>query len=619
MAKVVEFANPCRPGGVLDFQHLPKLVIKNTLHFEHNGERYEDTLRPHIHAKTHQEIRAIEGGSMFRETCLDGFVNTVYWQGFQFPSAMTCVVLLNAPNTTRHVKGKILEGRHSDIWWFNHDRHSLYSVLPAVPTQQSHWPPRDDEVYRNTRVGVARQVFPLMPAGVEELLPSGLLKELLFLRASNTMSEREHRILRYIRVPEKPPQRKMREVFVHDADENSWDVESDDSDVSETAYEDAWDVSEIGDEAFGLWRWVYCLGLSTPMLLRERYREESPSYIDFTEPIFGLVRLRDMGIDPKKQPSEILRECLDVLLDCCPPRWQDEAKRGVLICPVSKKLLVTAKTCHYILRAIPLSLRMALGMTNSSGIDFPCKWGVNMASGPGRQVVWRISADEVEVAAERKHQVKNTQHSRSVRDALNVGHVRDLTWADLKMFEVLGTPRETCSTEKENAQNFQHASDDKGALGAASEGLSFEIQKEASNVREAALEAVRVANESARREKERRKQAIVRPQKQESSKRRGTKCEQKNLRKTPAASTSMSAADSQPEATDASLRRIRASAIEAARRRATDEDLDELLRTPEKERSASDAFRSVGRNMKKALFKEKCLQNQRRLAELFGS
>ena len=81
----------------------------------------------------------------------------------------------------------------------------------------------------------------------------------------------------------------------------------------------------------------------------------------------------------------------------------------------------------------------------------------------------------------------------------------------------------------------------------------------------------------------------------------------------------MSAADSQPEATDASLRRIRASAIEAARRRATDEDLDELLRTPEKERSASDAFRSVGRNMKKALFKEKCLQNQRRLAELFGS
>ena len=81
----------------------------------------------------------------------------------------------------------------------------------------------------------------------------------------------------------------------------------------------------------------------------------------------------------------------------------------------------------------------------------------------------------------------------------------------------------------------------------------------------------------------------------------------------------MSAADSQPEEKDASLRRIRASAIEAARRRATDEDLDELLRTHEQERSASDAFRSVGRSMKKALFKEKRLQNQRRLAELFGS
>ena len=615
----MQFDTSYRPGEILDFRRLPKLVIKNTLHFEHKSERYEDTLRPHIHAKTHQEIRAIEGSSMFRETCLDGFINTVYWQGLQFPSAMTCVVLLNAPNTTRDVKGKILEGRHSDIWWFNHDRHSLYSVIPAVPMQQSRWPPRDDEVYRNSRVGVARQVFPLMPEGVVELLPNGLLKELLFLRASNTMSEREHRLLQYIRVPEKPPQRKTREVFVHDADENSWDVESDDSDVSETAYEDAWDVSEIGDDAFGLWRWVYCLGLSEPMLLRDRYREESPSYIDFTEPIFGLVRLRDMGIDPKKEPSEILRECLDVLLDCCPPRWQDEAKRGVLICPASKKLLVTAKTCHYILRAVPLSLRMALGMTDSSGIDFPCKWGVNMASGPGRQVVWRISADKVEVAAPRKHQVKNTQHSRSVRDALDVGHVKNLTWADLKMYELLGATRGARRDQREKTNAFQSAPDDKGTLCTASVDTFREERPEERNDHEAAAEAVRSANERARAEKERRKQTVVRPQKQESFKRRGRKEDPQKLPESPAEQTSTRTFDAPSEVKDASLRRIRATAIEAAKGRATDEDLDALLRASEQERCPADAFRSAGRRMKKALFKEQRLQNQRRLSELFGS
>jgi len=618
MAKAVEFADPPIPGAYLDFQRLPKLVIKDALYFEHRDERYEDTLRPHLFGKPHLEIRAIDGNSMFRETCLEAFVNTVYWSGLQWPVQMNCVVLLNAPNTTRTVDGRSVGGRHCDVWWFGHDRHSLYSVVPATQGFQSRWPPRDDDVYRGSPVGVARGVFPLVPAGVRELLPKSLLHEILASRSADHMSEREHRLLRYIHVPTEPPERSVRAMFIREGEEDterSWEVDSEDSGVSEADYEECWDLSEIGDDTRGLWRWVHCLGLAKPMLVRERYREESPSYLDFTEPLVNLVRLRDMGIDTKQEPCKILNECLDVILDCCPPLWKEEAKRGVIVCPISRKILVTGKSCHHILRAIPLSLRTVLGLTDSSGIDFPCKWGVNMASGPGRLVVWRTPDEKVEVAPPRKYQVKNTQHSRHVRDALGVGHVKSLTWADLKMYEVLGLARASRGEEGgEKGTPCRLPSEDKDARNArcaASSEASCEERSAESNERESsALEAVRVANECARMEKERRKQATVaRPRKYEASKRRGGKDERNKQ-----------CLEASAEKTEkaASVRKSPAPAVDVPSKcRATDEDLDALLQASEQGRAPAHMFRCVGRRMKKALLKEKRLESQRRVEELF--
>jgi len=621
---MVEFAEPPVPDLYLDFERLPKLIIKDTLWFEHRGETYEDTLRPHIHERSHLEIRAIDGGAIFRDTCVEDFVNTVYLIGLQWPVQTHCLVLLNAPNSTRTSDGsKVVGRRFCDIWWFSHDRHTLYSVMHTMPTLQSRWPPRDDDIYASSPVGVARGVFPLVPRYVCELMPRSLLKDLFVLRSTMNATESEHKLLQYIRVPIAPPVRSVRTVFVHESSSlHGWSLDSEESTVTDSDYEDLWDVSEAEDTYVGLWRWTYCFGISTPLLMRERYREEVPNYLDFTEPIVGLVRMRDMGLDPKMGPFKLLEHCLSIVLDCCPPEWQAEARTGVLICPSSRKILVTAKSCHCLLRAVPMSLRVILGLTHSSGVDFPCKWGVNIASGPGRLVMWTKSDDdaELEVAAPRKYPVKNTRFSRSVRDMVGTRDLQELTWADLKAYEVLvgRVPESPGSKSCEGKKNFEHVATDAEKVercGSSTPTTSTEESKHADSL----SEVIRMANERAKEEKDHRKQIAPRPRAHNAT--FPKRCS-RGMEKTAPASDEVFAKPVKGKSVpkekdgDAAFLRMRSPALDAARVKETDEDLDELLRGSNERRFPVNIVRAVGRKMKKAILNEKRLESRQRLMEL---
>jgi hypothetical protein len=623
MATSVRFAEIPVSGTHLDFDRLPKLVIADVLHFEHKGTFYEETLRPRLYGTSHLEIRAIDGTSMFREKCLESFVNTVFWLGLQWPPQACAAVLLNAPNTTRAAEGKRVGGRYCDVWWFADDRTTLYSVVPEAQHLQSRWPPRDDSVYTRSPVGVARRSFPLIPPGVCEVLPRSLLQELLVLRSSARITEREHHLLKYVCVPPEPPERSTRAVFMHDDETvavRCWDLEEEEMMASDGEYEESWDVEEVYEDEIGLWKWVHCLGMSKPILMRERYREESPCYLDFTEPIVSLVRMRDMGLDPKAEPGILLIQCLEVVLDCCPPLWREEALNGVIICPTLRKILVTAKSCHYLMRAVPLSLRMILGLTHSSGFDFPCKWGVNMPSGPGRRVTWRISEDETQVAGPRKYVVKNNRFTRSVRDVLNLGDVQRLTWADLKMYEMTGGARADVVTKEDSPKKtIERTPELAKTTGTLALEAPTESPMEAVGRQDSVSEAIRLANELARLEKERRKQATVaclQTQTRKFTKRRGRA--EDRTESVPDDLPSKTIEKNEERKVPPCLKRCAPSPF-TCKIKETDEDLDVLLRESEDRRCASETFRSVSKHMKKALEREKRLEARKRLSELFGA
>ena len=619
----MEFAESSNAGRYLDFERLPKLVIKGPLFFEHRGENFEDTLQPSFHVKSQLEIQAIDGGAMYREVCLEGFVNTAYWMGMQWPEPKQCLVLLNAPNTTRASDGTRVGGRFCDVWWFSHDRNTLYSVVPAASNLQTRWPPRDDDVYAACPVGIVRGAFPLVPKHVQELVPRKLLLELVSLRATAKITEKEHRLLRYICVPPTPPERSARLLFSGESlREFCNDADSDESELSESEYENIWDVAEVSEEERPcLWQWVHFLGLSKPLLMRERYREESPSLLDFTEPLQALVRLREFGLDPTEEPAKLLRQCLDVVLDCCPPRWQKEAKRGVLICPTSRKMLLTAKSCHYLLRAIPLPLRAVLGLTHSAGTDFPCKWGVNMTSGPGRLVTWRNAEQECDTSTPRRYIVKNTRFARNVRDALSLGDVRKLIWADLKMYEVLRVLQEdagtiSVATETPKTINVVAIEEKEQLQSVTVEKSKEELEAVRMDGHGAVLEIIRMANEHAKNEKGARKQGaafVLKTQKATAPKRHGQEVEHTKA----TAENTLSHASRKKE--DAAFLKLCSPALEAVKLKETNDDLDELQRKAETRSCPANTFRSVGRNMKRALQQEKRLEDRRRMSDLFRS
>jgi hypothetical protein len=468
-------------------------------------------------------------------------------------------------------------------------------------------------VYAACPVGLARCVFPLVPRLVQELLPRRLLAELLSLRARAGVTEREHKLLKYIRVPEEPEEKVSRSLFLH-CTEDTWDVDSGgESDMSDRDYEEQWDVEDSEEESCGLWRWVYCLGLSKPLLLRERYREETPCFLDFTEPLLDLVRFKEFGLDPSSDPKQFLGRCLDIVLECCPPAWQTEALKGVLLCPGAEKLLLTAKSCHYLLRAVPFPLRAALGLTSSYGLDYSCKWGVKVAEGAGRHVVWTRSDDASEVAPPRRNIVKNTRFSRAVKQALDVDDVRKLTWADLKLFEILRVKEPSCEKESRVGEKEAPTAD----LGVAPPVSLTTVEKAnpPKEVEDCAaaelLESIRRENERVKQEKQLRKQvkSTYSPKSRRSS---AAKVQRDREEATLSAEKNLS-----PSAkNDAAVHSKGARVYEPAKQ-PDDRDLQEIQKEAEAKARPALTFRAARRNMKRALQREKLLQERLKVQDFF--
>jgi len=601
-------------GRYLDFQTLPKLVAKKALSFEHRGEKFEDTLLPRINATVPLEIQAVDGRTMHKASGLESFLNAAYWKGMQWPRSRTALVLLNMPNATRFGDGLPVGGRYCDVWWFSDDRHTLYSVTPGAPMQTilTRWPPRDSDVYAACPVGLARCVFPLVPRLVQELLPRRLLAELLSLRARAGVTEREHKLLKYIRVPKEPEEIVSRSLVSHRT-EDTWDVDSGgESDMSDRDYEEQWDVEDSEEDSCGLWRWVYCMGLSKPLLMRERYREETPCYLDFTEPLLDLVRFKEFGLDPSSDPKQFLGRCLDIVLECCPPAWRTEALKGVLFCPGAEKLLLTAKSCHYLLRAVPFPLRAALGLTRFNGPDYSCKWDVNITEGAGRHVVWTRSDDASEVAPPRRNIVRNTRLSRAVRQALNVDDVRKLTWADLKLFEILRVKEPSCQKESRVGEKEPPTAD----LGVASTVVSA-VQhanppKEVADCAAAELlESIRLENERVKREKQVRKE--VKSTYSPKSRRSSAPKVQRDPKE-----AALSAEKNLPDAAAHSKgARGAFQLLYDPATRPDDQDLQEMQKEAEATARPTRTFRAAKRNMKRALQREKLLLERLKVQDFF--
>jgi hypothetical protein len=597
MEAVVTFSKPSRPADFLDLARFPKLEVRGELVFQHRGELYEEALAGRFASSVKAEIRAFDARGRFYATCEEGFLNLVFWMGTRWPPEAHSIVLLNAQNKTQDSQGNRVGGRFCDLWWFSEDRHVLYSVVPGKAFgQPSTWPPRNDDVYRGAPVGVARQPWALLHGVVRDVLPQALLEKLLRLRAGSKMTADEQRLLHFIEVPPRPPARtvstpRRREVLPH------YDVAA----VEESLVDFSEDVDVVLAERgrTGLWHWAYCLNLVEPCLMRFALTEASEPYLDFTEQLLDLVRLRDMGLDPLADRVQLMESCMEVLLDCCPPSWRSAAKAGALVCSAAGMVLLTAKSWRLFLGAVPLPLRVSLDLRSPTGCDPACVWTMTGESSERR--VWWMDERGLQEAAPRRFCVKNTRFARDVRDAFGLTTVQQLTWADLKMFETL-------------EKSWAEARPDAGPPPASVKGTPARVeapppppsvkappeQQPPAEVVKRLQEDIREANEAAHRERAQRRQTGRRKLQSHSKKERRFQPEEAPLVET----------TPPPKAAPKGVAIAKVVPI-----RENDDDLDELLAAPGG-RKASDTFRAVGKLMKRALWKERRDEVRRRLCEL---
>ena len=592
MDSVVAFAKPTRPVDFLDFSRFPKLERRRDLVFQHRGELYEDSLAARFVSSVTAEIRAFDARGRFYATCEEAFLNLVFWMGTRWPPQAHSIVLLNAQNKTQNSQGKRVGGRFCDVWWFSEDRHVLYSIIPPKVGQQSSWPPRDDDIYHGAPVGTVKQPWPLLHDVVRDLLPGPLLQKLLRLRSGCKMTVEEHQLLQFMEVPPRPPERLVQTpaqcgVLPH------YDVAAVEDYLGD--FEEDLDVVAAECGPLGLWRWVYCLNLAKPCLLREGCRKGDLPYLDFTEPLMDMVRMRDMGLDPLADRGGLLESCVDVVLDCCPPSWRREAKMGTLVCPAPGMVLLTVKSWRLLLGAVPLPLRVCLELRSPSGLDPACVWTM-IGTGAERKVCW-INKHGLEDAMPRSFLVKNTRFARDVRDGFGLKALQQLTWADLKMFEVFESSwAEAWPDEELPTPNVKAVPSTRAEV-----LLPPEAPAPRHDVSAACLqEDIREANEAARRERaQRRQMGQRRPQGQPKKERRHQREEAPAVEATPKA---------QPVPKKAAIAKVPI--------KENDDDLDALLATPEDRGKPSETFRAVGKLMKRALWKERRTEVRRRLCEL---
>jgi hypothetical protein len=350
----------------------------------------------------------------------------------------------------------------------------------------------------------------------------------------------------------------------------------------------------------GLWRWVYCLSLARPCLLREGSCPRDVPYLDFTEPLMQLVRVREMGLDLLAGQDRFLEGCMDVVLDCCPPSWRREARAGALVCPFVGMVLLSAKSWRLFLGAIPLPLRIYLDLRSPSGLDPACVW---TTTGEGAQrKLWWVDEHGLQEAAPPGFGVKNTRFARLARDSFGLAAVQQLTWSDLKMFELLG---------RNWAEAWVNEEPPTPGAAARSPTRAEELRPEAPPPLDAAAARrdiaaeclqgdIEAANAAARRDRVERRKAVGR--KPRAHFKRDRRCQLEH------------APEVEP-APDAKATR-KSTVVAEVPIKENDDDLDALLALSEDQRKTSETFRAIGKSMKRALWKERRDEIRRRLHEL---
>jgi hypothetical protein len=598
MTPVLAFLKTSRPSNFLDFKQCPKLELQGDLVFQHGGELYEHALEARFLKGAKTEIQAFDARGRFYAACEEAYLNLVYLTGLRWPSQVHSVVLLNAPNKTLDARGRRVGGRYCDIWWFSEDRHALYSIIPEKAVgQSSSWPPRNSDIYRRAMVGMARQPWPLMHDEVRDVLPGPLLQRLLQLRASCKMTAEEQQILRFIEVPPPPSERKVRQSTTFDVLPHA-DVVA--LEAVHFDFEEDVDVVFKERAGAGLWRWVYCLSLAWPCLLREGSCPGDGPYLDFTEPLMQLVRVREMGLDLLAGQDNFLKGCMDVVLDCCPPLWRREARAGAVVCPFVGMVLLSAKSWRLFLGAIPLPLRIFLDLRSPSGLDPACVW---TTTGEGTQrKLWWVDERGMREAAPPSFCVKNTRFARLARDSFGLEAVQQLTWSDLKMFEVLGRNWAEAGADEEppapgavawsptRAEELRPAAQPPLDAAAARRDVAAEsLQGD-----------IEASNEAAHRDRAERRKAVGRKPRAHFKKDR--RCQIEHVPEVEPAPN----AKAMPKST----------VIAKVPIKENDDDLDALLALPNDERKASQTFRAIGKSMKRALWKERRDEIRQRLHEL---
>lgn len=453
----------------------PPLDVKALPRFIHCDQTYETAIE---HLMMGTCVRFCHWTSSRAEQGLLPLANEAYRLNTVDCGRDVAAMLLNVDNVVCSGDGRPTAHRKCDIWWFSRDRHSLYAVAHNLPSySRGRRGPRDGENYAGCPVAIVQYAFPLLPAYFQDLLPLPLYEEVIELRKKPRISPQELDLLQFITVP--PKISDIPDDLFEDSPEwtNILDREKDpgfygslcqcppcsfaskDLDCSEDSSEDSSedrseDSSEDspdrctcqdcmdaecchflnveavpGEPHTSTWRWTFPLGAREPYLLRRPYHGE-PTMLEVTPVLRALVRAKDLGIS---DGPDLLRHCLDAVLDCCPTEWRDKITTGALISPLAGRVLLPVRYWRALLRAIPVSLRSVLGLLRPTG-NIPCSWAARPTRS-GRCHYWNGCRME----PERRFRAKNTRFCRGVRDALGVP-LEELTWADLINYQIYGAP-----------------------------------------------------------------------------------------------------------------------------------------------------------------------------------
>jgi hypothetical protein len=392
MGSLLEFTTSPTGYDALDYERLPTLRQSRDLLFPYAGLLYEGSLD--VKLSRDLDLRVLQRQAVPQNVSLRHFVNTAFYMSIHQASKEVSLVLTNFPNLLRTGSKDPAPGRCCDLWWFSSERHTLYAISLQQRNQHGSGPPWCNGSYVGRPVGMLTAVFPLIPACVAEIAPPVLCRRLSELRAQPCLGAQEIDLLEYMKFPRE-------------------------DDVTALVSLSDWldlDICFLEASLESLWAWARVERYPYHLLFR-RECMGAPPMIDAAVLLLSLVRLKDMGIDPRRNVADILLACLDVVLDGCPPAWATAVKKDAVPCPKARRLFLTLEGFRFVLASVPLPLRQAMGLAG----------GASPQQGYQTWMTHGVNS-----------KVRNTKFTRMVLKASGKDSLDDLTWVDLKMYETFG-------------------------------------------------------------------------------------------------------------------------------------------------------------------------------------